>query len=104
MSETLKAWVHWRKKVKDLDEHDLQFVKDIGDVLSQVGTYKAETEKLRTELLESQAREIELREALKWVSDRISIDWKEPWAVGDMREIVARPLTAQWGRGKRDGY
>jgi hypothetical protein len=39
--ETLKAWVHWKKKEKDLSEDDVLFVKDIEDLLSLVNTLRA---------------------------------------------------------------
>lgn len=41
MSETLKAWVHWKRKEKELSEDDALFVKDVEDLISQVGTYQA---------------------------------------------------------------
>lgn len=50
MSETLKAWCHWKRKEKGVDEDTLEMVKDIEDVISQVGTYKAKSESLKAQL------------------------------------------------------
>lgn len=42
--ELLKAWVHWKKLEKGLDEDDLLFVRDIDNLISQVGTLRAQLE------------------------------------------------------------
>jgi hypothetical protein len=53
MSDTLKAWCHWKKKETGVSEDDLLMVKDIEDVISQVNNWRAkyEKEKEKTEKL-----------------------------------------------------
>jgi len=53
MTDTLKAWCHWKKKEVGVSEDDLAMVKDIEDVISQVNNWrvKYEKEKEKTEKL-----------------------------------------------------
>lgn len=47
--ETLKAWCHWKRKEKPpIDEDTLDLVSAVEDVISQVGTWKAKYETMRT--------------------------------------------------------
>lgn len=44
--ETLKAWCHWKRKEIGVSEDDLEFVKAIEDVISEVGTWKAKYKRI----------------------------------------------------------
>lgn len=53
MSDTLKAWCHWKRKEIEHDptgpfaEDNLELVKAVEDVISQVGTWKAKYERAK---------------------------------------------------------
>ncbi len=46
----LKAWCRWKREQKDLSEEDDLLVKEVEDLISQVGTYKAKMEQIQKEL------------------------------------------------------
>jgi hypothetical protein len=48
--ETVKAWCHWKRIERDISESDLEMVKDLEDLISQVGTWKAKAEKFQVEV------------------------------------------------------
>lgn len=86
--ERLKAWVHWKSLEKDLSEDDALLVKAVGDVVSQVGTYKAEIERRR---IEHHARGNELQAAIAKLrlAERKAEKLAETSVGGKITELIA---------------
>ncbi len=65
MSDTLKAWCHWKKLENDVTQDELDLVKDIEDVISQVGTWKAKFEAERVDHCAAAVRITTMKDRLR---------------------------------------
>lgn len=66
--ETLKAWTRWKESQPDLDENGRQLIKAVKDMISQLGTYRADLERASHDLTVLLAQNVDLSMALQALS------------------------------------
>lgn len=76
--ETLQSWCQWKRREPGLTEDILEFVKDVEDLLSQVGTFKAERDRWKAKAEAVQAIQHTLVGTLEKIADPRLRDHQEP--------------------------
>lgn len=68
--KNLKAWIHWKRKEKDVSHDDLEFAKAIEDTITQANNWKAKYEDSEKTLECLDVRYERYRKALQEIKDR----------------------------------